>query len=189
MNSFKFCLLPHPPISPVQVPTQALEFPSFQFCHPSNTFKDDPRFIHFHDHHLLSVILSFNFMASADHHSSQHFQKIRKEARSGGSNSGGTSPVRSTPNSRVTKPSTAAKSTPRKSKLMTDSLQTFHSSFSTNDGSFDNSYPDDNEEMATPTKSQRTMKPEGQENDQPSPSLNVKGKGGEHKGIGLENGK
>jgi hypothetical protein len=136
---------------------------------------------------LISIIFWFNLSTSADYHSSQHFQKIRKEARSGGSNNGGSSPVRPAPVFKVTKPSTSAKSTPRKPKSTTDSFQTANGSFSTKNGSFDNSYVDDDEEMTTPVKRQRTVKMEGQGNSQSAPVFKIEGQGVEHEPIDLEN--
>jgi hypothetical protein len=106
------------------------------------------------------------FSTSADHTCSQHFQKIRREARNGSGNDGSSSPIRnSVP--KVTKANGSAKSTPRKPKSMTDSFSTKNSSFANSNGSFanGNGYEDDDEEMTTPVKRKRTMKDEGLEND------------------------
>jgi hypothetical protein len=130
------------------------------------------------------------FAISADLFPSQHFQKIRKEARSGGGD-GGDSPPRNSA-SRAPKANGSAKSTPRKSKSMTDSFSTDNTSFQTSKGSFRNGnghgYEDDDEEMTTPLKRKRLMKEEDFDNEgRNAPVFKMEGQGGQERPIDLEN--
>jgi hypothetical protein len=113
---------------------------------------------------------------STDIISSQHFQKIRREAGDE------TSPLRKS----VPKPANninSAKSTPRKAKPMANS-------FSTSDSSSANShvYEDDEEDMSTPMKRKRVMKSEGLEKDERNaPVFKFENQGWQDSPIDVEN--
>jgi hypothetical protein len=140
--------------------------------------------------------------------SSQHFQKIRKEARNGAGADGGSSPIRPM-NFKASKPSMSAKSTPRKAKSTPDSsFPTSNGSFPNGIGSFSNGNGsfsingsfaqgngygygneegNDDEEMASPSKRQRTMRFE-ENGGQSAPVFEADGQSGGKSPINLENG-
>lgn len=137
------------------------------------------------EYHLPFTFHHSSLLKSADVHvpHSQHFQKIRNQARSGGSNDGGSSPVQGNP--RVSKPTSAKRSTPKKSKSTADSFSTPKSSFTQGYDYANNE--DDDDDMVIPTSSnkrKRVMKMEG--DGQSAPLFKVEGQGGERKPIDLD---